>query len=178
MKEWLKDAIFYQVYPSSFMDKNEDGCGDLKGITSKLDYIKDLGCNAIWINPVFVSPFKDGGYDISDYEHVDPRFGKNEDLQEQFSFREPDNYYGNYYDDDKVMNDLKKSIQTVGSNTAYCFPFYAYSDHAIDLVKEAGFKLGFIGGDRKTTRSTDKYKIPRYHMYDLTPLGNFVSMIA
>ncbi|MDR0751299.1 MAG: glycosylase [Christensenellaceae bacterium] len=78
--EWLESAVFYQVYPTSFKDSNGDGIGDIQGIISKLDYIKDLGVNAIWLSPCFCSPFGDGGYDITDYYKVDPRFGTNEDL--------------------------------------------------------------------------------------------------
>ena len=58
MKQWLKDAVFYEIYPQSFYDTNGDGIGDLQGIIAKLDYIRDLGCNALWINPCFDSPFK------------------------------------------------------------------------------------------------------------------------
>ncbi len=76
-----KDLIFYEVYPTSFYDSNDDGIGDLKGIEQKLDYIKDLGCNAIWINPFFKSPFKDGGYDVEDFFDVDPKFGTIEDFK-------------------------------------------------------------------------------------------------
>ena len=80
MPAWLSDAVFYEVYPQSFCDTNSDGIGDIEGIVSKLGYIHDLGCNAVWINPCFVSPFKDGGYDVADYETVAPRYGTNEDL--------------------------------------------------------------------------------------------------
>ena len=78
----FKDCIFYEIYPNSFMDLNGDGYGDLKGIISKLDYIQELGFNAIWLNPIYDSPFKDGGYDIRDPYKVSPRFGSNEDLKE------------------------------------------------------------------------------------------------
>lgn len=78
--KWLNDAVFYEVYPQSFYDSNGDGIGDLNGIVEKLDYIKDLGCNALWINPCFDSPFKDAGYDIRDYQKVAPRYGTNKDL--------------------------------------------------------------------------------------------------
>lgn len=84
MLEWLKDAIFYQVYPQSFYDSNNDGIGDINGITEKLDYIKDLGCNAIWVNPCYDSPFMDGGYDVRNYKQVAPRYGTNEDLENLF----------------------------------------------------------------------------------------------
>jgi len=80
MPAWLKDAVFYEIYPQSFCDSNGDGIGDFNGIISKLDYIKDLGCNALWINPCFDSPFNDAGYDVRDYKKAAPRYGTNEDL--------------------------------------------------------------------------------------------------
>ena len=81
---WLKDAVFYQVYPQSFYDSDGDGIGDINGVTAKLDYIQKLGCNALWLNPCFDSPFKDGGYDVRDYRKVAPRYGTNEDLYRLF----------------------------------------------------------------------------------------------
>ena len=71
----LKDLVFYEIYPTSFFDSNGDGIGDLKGIESHLEHVKNLGANAIWLNPFYVSPFKDGGYDVEDFYNVDPRFG-------------------------------------------------------------------------------------------------------
>ena len=84
MPSWLKDAVFYEIYPQSFRDTNADGIGDIPGITEKLDYVRNLGANALWINPCFDSPFKDAGYDIRDYKTVAPRYGTNEDLEELF----------------------------------------------------------------------------------------------
>ena len=84
MKQWLKDAVFYEIYPQSFYDTNGDGIGDLKGIIEKLDYIKELGCNALWINPCFDSPFKDAGYDVRDYKLIAPRYGTNADAKALF----------------------------------------------------------------------------------------------
>lgn len=84
MAKWLDNAIFYEIYPQSFKDTNGDGIGDLNGIAEKLDYIKELGCNAIWLNPCFASPFGDAGYDVSDYYSVAPRYGTNEDLKRLF----------------------------------------------------------------------------------------------
>lgn len=81
---WLDNAIFYEIYPQSFCDSNGDGIGDFNGIISKLDYIKGLGCNAIWMNPCFESPFGDAGYDVSDYYQAAPRYGTNEDLKRLF----------------------------------------------------------------------------------------------
>ncbi|MFW6180192.1 MAG: alpha-amylase family glycosyl hydrolase [Spirochaetota bacterium] len=78
---WLDRAVFYQVYPPSFSDTDGDGIGDLPGITGRLDHVQSLGCNALWINPVFASPFQDGGYDITDYYQVAPRYGTLDDLK-------------------------------------------------------------------------------------------------
>jgi len=72
---WWKEAVVYQVYPASFKDSNGDGWGDVKGIISKLDYIKELGANVIWVSPIYRSPQADMGYDISDYEAIDPMYG-------------------------------------------------------------------------------------------------------
>jgi maltose alpha-D-glucosyltransferase / alpha-amylase len=80
--EWLKTAVFYQVYPSSFQDSDGNGIGDLKGIQSRLDYIQSVGANTIWLNPIFKSAFKDGGYDVIDFYQIDPRFGTNTGLTE------------------------------------------------------------------------------------------------
>src|SRR5574344_1363856 len=85
MPSWLQDAVFYEIYPQSFKDTNGDGIGDIDGITESLDYIKELGCNALWINPCFDSPFKDAGYDVRDYEKVAPRYGTNDDLVHLFT---------------------------------------------------------------------------------------------
>ena len=82
--EWLNTAVFYEIYPQSFMDSNGDGIGDFNGIISKLDYIKELGCTAIWMNPCFDSPFGDAGYDVSDYKKAAPRYGTNADLKKLF----------------------------------------------------------------------------------------------
>lgn len=82
MSKWLNDAVFYEIYPQSFCDSNGDGIGDIRGIISKLDYIQDLGCNAIWMNPCYDSPFIDAGYDVRDYFKVAPRYGTNDDMKE------------------------------------------------------------------------------------------------
>ncbi|MDR2394128.1 MAG: hypothetical protein LBD93_08250 [Treponema sp.] len=85
MPTWLEDAVFYEIYPQSFLDTNGDGIGDFEGILRKLDYIKNLGCNALWINPCFDSPFKDAGYDVRDYKKTAPRYGTNEELKRIFT---------------------------------------------------------------------------------------------
>jgi len=82
MREWMKECVVYQVYPRSFYDSNGDGIGDLRGIIQKLDYLKDLGINVIWLNPVYKSPNDDMGYDISDYQAIIDEFGTMKDWEE------------------------------------------------------------------------------------------------
>ena len=124
-RAWWKEAVFYQIYPRSFKDSNGDGIGDLKGITEKLDYLYDLGVNAIWLSPVYDSPNDDNGYDIRDYRKIMAEFGTMEDFDELLegvhargmrlimdlvvnhtsdehewykkAVEEPDSKYGNYY---------------------------------------------------------------------------------
>jgi alpha-glucosidase len=79
--QWWQNAVFYELYPRSFADSNNDGIGDLKGIDSKLDYLKDLGVDAIWISPCYPSPQVDFGYDVSDYENIDPMYGTLKDFK-------------------------------------------------------------------------------------------------
>ncbi len=81
---WLEGAVFYEIYPQTFCDTNGDGIGDIPGIISKLDYIQSLGVTACWLNPCFVSPFQDAGYDVADYYNVAPRYGTNDDLKRLF----------------------------------------------------------------------------------------------
>jgi oligo-1,6-glucosidase len=126
MKEkWWHDKVIYQIYPKSFFDSNGDGIGDLPGIIEKLDYLKELGADILWLSPVFCSPLADQGYDISDYYGIDPRFGTMEDMDRliaeakkremyilmdlvvnhcsdehewfQKAIREPDGKYGKYF---------------------------------------------------------------------------------
>ncbi|MEY8494687.1 alpha-glucosidase [Lachnospiraceae bacterium 29-91] len=124
-KKWWHHAIGYQIYPKSFQDSNGDGIGDIKGIISRLDYLKDLGINMLWVCPVYRSPMVDHGYDISDYMDIDPSFGCNRDMDRliaeakkrgigvlmdlvvnhtsdqhpwfQQALKDPDGKYGRYY---------------------------------------------------------------------------------
>lgn len=84
-KKWWKEAVVYQIYPRSFKDSNGDGIGDIKGITSKLDYLKELGIDVIWLSPVFKSPNDDNGYDISDYRSIMDEFGTMADWEEMLN---------------------------------------------------------------------------------------------
>lgn len=81
-EKWWKNAVVYQIYPKSFKDSNGDGIGDLKGIISKIPYLGELGIGAIWLSPVCKSPQADNGYDISDYQDIDPMFGNVDDMEE------------------------------------------------------------------------------------------------
>ncbi len=92
-KQWWHDKVAYQIYPKSFRDTNGDGIGDLRGVISKLDYLKELGIDIIWLSPIYQSPFADQGYDISDYYEIDPRFGTMEDLQELIDEAKKRNLY-------------------------------------------------------------------------------------
>ena len=78
-KDFRKSTV-YQIYPKSFCDTNKDGLGDLRGVIEKLDYIKELGVDYIWLTPFFVSPQNDNGYDVADYYNIDPRYGTMETM--------------------------------------------------------------------------------------------------
>ena len=80
--KWWKNTAVYQIYPKSFNDTTGSGTGDLRGITEKLDYLKDLGAGALWLTPVYPSPMVDNGYDISDYTGINPQFGTLADMEE------------------------------------------------------------------------------------------------
>ena len=92
-RKWWQEAIIYQIYPRSFMDSNNDGNGDLKGITKKLDYLASLGINGIWLSPIYVSPMKDNGYDVKDYYDINPMFGSMADFDELLEEAKKRNIY-------------------------------------------------------------------------------------
>src|ERR1700681_1626788 len=79
-KKWWKEAVVYQIYPRSFKDSDGDGMGDLNGVIQKLDYVKSLGIDVIWLNPIYASPNADNGYDISDYQAIMKEFGTMQDF--------------------------------------------------------------------------------------------------
>ena len=82
LKQWWKEDVVYQIYPKSFYDSDNDGSGDIKGITQKLPYLEELGITTLWICPIFTSPMVDNGYDISDYQGIQPEFGSMADFEE------------------------------------------------------------------------------------------------
>ena len=142
--KWLKDAVFYEIYPQSFFDTNADGIGDFNGIIEKLDYIKSLGCNALWINPCFDSPFKDAGYDVRDYKKVAPRYGTNNDLYRLFG--------------EAHKRGIRVLLDLVPGHTSEEHEWFQMSQKAekneysnryiwTDFCFQAAHGMGFIGGE-------------------------------
>lgn len=84
-KKWYDEAIIYQIYPKSFQDSNNDGIGDLQGIKQRIPYLKRLGINTVWLNPVFVSPQVDNGYDVANYFAIDEKMGTMADMEDLIS---------------------------------------------------------------------------------------------
>lgn len=115
--EWLKTAAFYQIYPQSFKDTDGDGIGDINGITAKLDYIKWLGIDAIWLNPCFESSFQDAGYDVTDFYRVAKRYGTNDDLKRLFR--------------EAHKRKMKVCLDLVAGHTSIDHPWFKESQKAI-----------------------------------------------
>ena len=82
MSDWWKKSVVYQIYPQSFNDSNNDGIGDIQGIIEKLPYLEELGVDVLWLNPIYVSPLVDNGYDIADYYKINPDYGTLDDFKE------------------------------------------------------------------------------------------------
>ncbi|MCR5635756.1 MAG: glycosylase [Clostridiales bacterium] len=148
MPKWLSNAVFYQIYPQSFYDSNGDGIGDINGIKEKLGYIKDLGCNAIWINPCFESPFMDGGYDISDYYKVAARYGTNGDLKSLFEAAHSlgikvllDLVPGHTSDKHKWFSESKKPEKNEFSDR------YIWTDSVWEAPRQYNFECGITNRD-------------------------------
>lgn len=119
--EWWRGAVIYQIYPRSFFDANNDGIGDLPGITQKMDYIASLGVDAIWLSPFFTSPMKDFGYDVSDYCDVDPIFGTLKDFDDLVA--------------EAHKHDLKVMIDQVLNHTSDKHPWFEESRQSHDNSK-------------------------------------------
>ena len=148
MPKWLNNAVFYQIYPQSFYDSNGDGIGDINGIKEKLGYIKDLGCNAIWLNPCFESPFMDGGYDISDYYKVAERYGTNDDLKALFNAAHMlgikvllDLVPGHTSDKHKWFLESKKPEENAFSDR------YIWTDSVWEAPRQYNFECGITNRD-------------------------------
>lgn len=135
---WWKSAVVYQVYPLSFADHNADGIGDIHGIIDHLDHIRDLGVDVIWLSPVYRSPHDDNGYDISDYESVDPRFGTIEDLDQLIAAVH--------------ANGMKLILDLVVNHTSDEHPWFQESRRAREGVKANWYiwrdpRPGTVGGE-------------------------------
>ncbi|MBS3796494.1 alpha-glucosidase family protein [Pseudoalteromonas sp. BDTF-M6] len=129
--QWWKGAVIYQIYPRSFQDTNGDGIGDLRGIINRLDYINDLGVDAVWISPFFKSPMKDFGYDISDYRDIDPLFGNLADFDELI--------------EEAHKRDIKIIIDQVLSHTSDQHPWFIESRES----KDADLADWYVWADAK-----------------------------
>ena len=171
---WLSEAVFYQIYPSSFQDSDGNGIGDIPGITSRLDYIKSLGVTAIWLNPVYVSGWTDGGYDVIDFYKVDPRFGTNTDLVELVKQAHARGI--------KVVMDLvagHSSDQNEWFLQSREAPNLRYSDYYIwpSFKPETGSNVQMQGGGTLLSKfvATDAPRGPYYikNFFDTQPALNF-----
>ncbi len=161
-RNWWKEAVVYQIYPKSFMDSNGDGIGDLRGIEQKLDYLCELGVDAVWICPFYQSPMVDNGYDISDYYAIDPVFGSMEDMEALIAEAKKR--------DIKILVDLvlnHTSSQHIWFRKALADPSSKYRDYYIfrngKPEKEPSNWRGCFGGNVWESMGEDLYY---YHTFD------------
>ncbi|KPI54982.1 hypothetical protein KW94_05020 [Clostridioides difficile] len=161
----FKKKVIYQIYPKSFNDSNDDGIGDLKGIIDKLSYLYKLGVDIIWINPFFVSPQKDNGYDIADYTSIDPMFGTMEDFERLVNEAK---MYNIELMLDMVLNhtstEHKWFKRALDGDKKYQ-DFYFIRDGKEDNLPPTNWKSKFGGSAWDKFGDTDKYYL---HLYDIT----------
>ena len=171
--EWLRDGVIYQVYPSSYKDSDGNGIGDIRGIISELDYIESLGVRAIWFNPLFVSGWIDGGYDVIDFYRVDPRFGTNNDMVELIEKAHAKGI--------KVMLDLVAGhtsdkhpwfIQSSQDTNLQYSDYYIWSDRLPDakaerdletMLKDPNYMQNTIGKWMKSEYPRNKFYIKNFY---------------
>lgn len=161
-KQWWHDKVAYQIYPKSFNDSNGDGIGDIKGIISKLDYLKNLGIDIIWISPMYKSPFVDQGYDISDYYSIAPEFGTMEDFDELLAEAKKRNMYIVM---DLVINHCSDKHEWF--KKALADPEGEYADYFYFVKGKNGnppsnYRSYFGGSAWEPVKGTDKYYL---HMF-------------
>ena len=162
-KKWWHQKVAYQIYPKSFKDTTGNGIGDLRGIIEKLDYLKDLGVDIIWLSPCYCSPLADQGYDISDYYNIDPRFGTMEDMDELIAkAKERDMYILmdlviNHCSDEHEW--FKKAIADPTGEYAS----YFYIEDAVDGHEPNNWRSYFGGSVWEKIPGTDKYYLHLFH---------------
>ncbi|MGA9594405.1 MAG: alpha-amylase family glycosyl hydrolase, partial [Candidatus Acidiferrales bacterium] len=161
--EWWQRAVFYEVYPRSFADSNGDGIGDINGITSRLDYLHDLGVDAIWITPCFPSPHVDFGYDVSNYENIDPMYGSLADFDRLLAEAKKRNIRVVL---DFVMNHTSDQhpwfLDSKSSRTAAKRDWYIWRDGKGDGHPPNNWISGFGGSAWKFDPTTGQYY---YHFF-------------
>lgn len=161
-KKWWHDKVAYQIYPKSFLDNNGDGIGDLKGIISKLDYLKDLGVDIIWLSPIYKSPFVDQGYDISDYYSIAEEFGTMEEFDELLTEAKKRNMYIIM---DLVINhcsDKHEWFQKALADPDGEYADYFYFRKGKDGNPPSNYRSYFGGNCWEPVPGTDKYY---FHMF-------------
>ncbi len=162
-KKWWQDKVAYQIYPKSFKDTTGTGIGDIKGITSRLDYLKDLGIGMIWLSPCYCSPLADQGYDISDYYRIDPKFGSNEDLYELIAeARKKDiaiilDLVINHTSDEHEW--FRKALEDPEGKYAK----YYFIEDAVDGHAPNNWRSYFGGSAWEKIPGTDKYYLHLFH---------------
>lgn len=159
---WWHDKVAYQIYPKSFMDSNGDGIGDLRGIISKLDYLKELGIDIVWISPIYQSPFVDQGYDISDYYKIAPEFGTMEDFDELLEEAKKRDMYVVM---DLVINHCSSEhewFQKALADPEGEYADYFYFEKGKDGNPPSNYRSYFGGSTWEPVPGTDKYYL---HMF-------------
>ena len=161
-KKWWHDKVAYQIYPKSFLDSNGDGIGDLRGIISKLDYLKDLGVDIVWLSPIYKSPFVDQGYDISDYYSIAEEFGTMEEFDELLAEAKKRNMYIIM---DLVINhcsDKHEWFQKALADPDGEYADYFYFRKGKDGNPPSNYRSYFGGNCWEPVPGTDKYY---FHMF-------------
>ncbi|MGM0215835.1 glycoside hydrolase family 13 protein [Enterococcus sp. AZ109] len=163
MQEWWKKAVFYQIYPKSFNDTNGDGIGDINGIREKLPYLKQLGVDALWISPIYLSPQVDNGYDIADYRAIDPMFGNNEEMYQLIEEAHAQNlkivmdFVANHTSDQCVwFRESRKSKDN------YFSDFYIWKDAKADGSAPNNWGSSFGGSAWSWDESRQQYYLHYY----------------
>lgn len=162
-KKWWHKKIAYQIYPKSFLDTTGNGIGDLKGITQKLDYLKELGVDILWLSPCYCSPFADQGYDISDYYNIDPSFGTMEDMEELIAEAKKRNMFILM---DLVVNhcsDEHEWFQKALKDPEGEFASYFYFEEGINGQPPNNWRSYFGGSAWEKVPGTSKYYLHLFH---------------